>query len=232
MAEVIVALDQPSVGAALELVDTLGEAGTFYKVGLELFSRGGPQVVRELRERGKRVFLDLKLHDIPNTVAGAVAAASALDVELVTVHAAGGPEMMEAARNAAAGDTRVVAVTLLTSLSAADVETLWGREIRSIRDEVVRLAHLVRDQGLHGVVASPLEAEWVRRSLPEPFLLVTPGIRMAGGDAGDQKRVATPAGAVEAGADCLVVGRTVTAAPDPELALRTVWQEVASASDS
>lgn len=228
MAEIIVALDGMDATDALELVDHVGDAGSFYKVGLELYTRGGPDVVRDLRARNKRVFLDLKLHDIPNTVAGAVEAAAALDVELLTVHAAGGPGMLTAAR-AAAGAVRLLGVTLLTSLSPADVEVVWARDIRSIRDEVGRLAQLARDTGMDGVVASALEASWLRRSLGPDFLLVTPGIRSAGKDRGDQKRVATPADAVAAGADYLVVGRPVTRAADPRSALEALSAEVTEA---
>ena len=232
MAGVIVALDQASQEEALTLVDRLGGAGTFYKVGLELYTRAGPPVVEALRARGKRVFLDLKLHDIPNTVAGAVRAATALDVELLTVHASGGASMLEAAQEAAAGGVRLLGVTVLTSLTAAEVEDVWGREINSIRDEVARLAELANRCGMAGVVASPLEAGWIRRALGPERLIVTPGIRPAGGDQGDQARVATPASAVAAGADYLVVGRPVTRAPDPALALEALLAEVAEAEAS
>jgi len=225
-------LDQASQEEALTLVDRLGGAGTFYKVGLELYTRAGPPVVEALRARGKRVFLDLKLHDIPNTVAGAVRAATALDVELLTVHASGGASMLEAAQEAAAGGVRLLGVTVLTSLTAAEVEDVWGREINSIRDEVARLAELANRCGMAGVVASPLEAGWIRRALGPERLIVTPGIRPAGGDQGDQARVATPASAVAAGADYLVVGRPVTRAPDPALALEALLAEVAEAEAS
>ena len=222
MAELIVALDFASRKDALGLADRLGDAAGFYKVGLELYTRAGPDVVRELRARGKRVFLDLKLHDIPNTVAGAVRAASELEVELLTVHTSGGKEMMQVASAAAQGWVALLGVTLLTSLSASDVESCWGRPIRSLRDEVVRLASLVRGSGLSGVVASPQEAEALRRRLGPDPLIVTPGIRLPGGNAHDQVRVATPAEAVRAGASHLVIGRTVTAAPDPVDAMNRV----------
>jgi orotidine-5'-phosphate decarboxylase len=232
MAGIIIALDRASQQDALTLVDRLGSAGTFYKVGLELYTRSGPAVVAALRERGKRVFLDLKLHDIPNTVAGAVRAASSLDVELLTVHASGGASMLEAARDAASGGVRLLGVTVLTSLSAAELEGAWGREINSIRDEVGRLAELAHRCGIDGVVASALEAGWIRRALGPEGLIVTPGIRPAGGDQGDQKRVATPANAVEAGADYLVVGRPVTQADDPAKALEALLAEVARAEQA
>jgi orotidine-5'-phosphate decarboxylase len=232
MAGVIIALDHASQAEAMALVDRLGGSGTFYKVGLELYTRAGPTVVEALRARGKRVFLDLKLHDIPNTVAGAVRAASALDVELLTVHASGGVSMLEAAREAATGGVRLLGVTVLTSLTASEVEGVWGREINSIRDEVARLAVLAHDCGIDGVVASAMEAGWIRRALGPERLIVTPGIRPAGTDHGDQERVATPAGAVAAGADYLVVGRPVTQAVDPTLALAALLAEVAEAEAS
>lgn len=248
MAEIVVALDVPSRDEALELVDLLGDAGAFYKVGLELFTREGPPVLRDLRERGKRIFLDLKLHDIPNTVRGAVEAAADEGVELLTVHAAGGPAMLEAAAEAAegagsvgapgapgaagaagapGGGLRLLGVTILTSLSASDVGAVWGRAVPSVRDEVVRLAALGREAGLHGVVASALEAEMLKRQHGREFLVATPGIRFAGEPAHDQARVATPAEAVAAGADYLVVGRSVTAAGDPASALERMRQETA-----
>ncbi len=230
MAEIIIPLDHPSAREAFDLVDRLGPGADFYKVGLELYTVAGPPVVQELRRRGKRVFLDLKLHDIPNTVAGAVRAAAALDVSLLTLHIAGGTTMMEAARDASAGRIKLLGVTVLTSLGAAELEGVWGREIRAIRREVGRLASLAHAAGLHGVVASALEAKLIREALEPPFLIVTPGIRPAGAARGDQKRVATPADAVAAGADYLVVGRPVTQAPDPVAALAALRAEVASAA--
>lgn len=215
MTEVIVALDRSSRREALELVRTLGEDVGFYKVGFELFTRAGPDVVSELRSLGKRVFLDLKLHDIPHTVARAVQAAADLEVELLTVHVAGGPEMMKAAQAVAGEELSLVGVTLLTSLSPNDVESAWGFSIDSIRKEVVRLATLARDSGLAGVVTSPHEASAVRRRLGRGPLIVTPGIRLPRGKAHDQARTATPHAAVRAGATHLVVGRAVTAATDP-----------------
>ena len=232
MAEAIVALDFPSMEEAREMVSELGDRSDFYKVGLELYTRTGPSFVRELKGAGKRVFLDLKLHDIPKTVAGAVAAASDLGVDLLTVHAAGGPPMLEAAAGAASGGTKVVAVTVLTSLSPDDLQIVWGREIRSLREEVGRLAELAQVAGVNGVVASALEASWLRGHLGENFLIVTPGIRPAGGERGDQKRVTTPADAVLAGSDYLVVGRAVTDAGDPAAALASILEEMAEASAS
>lgn len=230
MPEVIVALDAPSRSEALELVSLLGEDAESYKVGLELFSRAGPEVVRELAGRGKGIFLDLKLHDIPNTVAGAVRAAADLEVDMLTVHSTGGRAMLEAAVEASRDRVRLLGVTVLTSFAAADVEETWGRSLNSVREEVIRLAGLARDAGLHGVVASPLEAEPLRRRFGPDFLLATPGIRLAGDEAHDQSRVTTPGDATRAGADVLVVGRTVTGASDPREALRRVRAEVADAA--
>ncbi len=229
MTDVIVALDGFALDEALAFVDRLDTASSWYKVGLELFTRAGPRVVEELSGRGKNVFLDLKLHDIPNTVAAAVRAAAALDVQLLTVHGVGGRAMLEAARDAADERTKVLAVTVLTSLTASDLETVWGREITSIRDEVARLAEMAEDVGVDGVVASVLEASWLRPAAGDDLLIVTPGIRPAGGDRGDQRRVATPTDAVEAGSDYLVIGRSVTRADDPLAALEAIRAEVALA---
>jgi orotidine-5'-phosphate decarboxylase len=232
VAGLILPLDHPSAEEALELVDLLGETADFYKVGLELYTTAGPDVVRTLRERGKRVFLDLKLHDIPNTVRRAVQAAVKLDVEFLTVHASGGASMLRAARDAADGRVRLLGVTVLTSLTGAEVEEVWGREIRSIRDEVARLAELSVESGVDGIVCSVLEAEWLRRIVPPGFVIVTPGIRPAGADRQDQSRVATPADAVASGSDFLVVGRPVTRASDPRAALSALLAEISSAQGS
>mgnify|MGYP003388743747 FL=1 len=230
MSRVIVPLDVSSKQAAMALVDRLGGQADFYKVGFELYTRSGPDVVRELVERGKQVFLDIKLHDIPNTVGRAVAVASELGVDLLTVHVSGGPSMMEAAAKARGGDLKLLGVTVLTSLSPDEMSTVWDREIRSVREEVGRLAVLASDTGMNGVVASALEASWLRRHLGEDFLIVTPGIRPAGSDAGDQSRIATPADAVAAGADYLVIGRPITQATDPAAALAAVLREIDQAS--
>jgi orotidine-5'-phosphate decarboxylase len=232
MSRVIIPLDFPSGREALSLVDKLGGQADFYKVGFELYTRSGPTVVRALVERGKRVFLDIKLHDIPNTVAGAVGAASDLGVDLLTLHAAGGPTMMEAAAEARRGELRLLAVTVLTSLSPDEMGTVWGRDIRSVREEVGRLALLSQEAGMDGVVASALEASWIRSHVGDEFLIVTPGIRPAGSDRADQSRVATPADAVEAGADFLVIGRPITGAPDPAAALADILREIEEAEAS
>ncbi len=227
MAELILPLDQPSQRDALALVDDLGEAVDFYKVGLELFTREGPSVVRALHGRGKRVFLDLKLLDIPNTVARAARAAADLDVELLTLHATGGRAMMEAAAEAVASTsrrTRLLAVTVLTSFTPDGLGETWGRSIHEVGEEVTRLARLARECGIHGVVSSAHEVARLRAALGPDALLVTPGIRLAGGAAHDQARVATPDRAVRDGADYLVVGRAITAARDRPAALAQVLE--------
>ena len=220
---VIVALDFPSRKQALKLVEVLGDAVTFVKVGAQLFTEAGPNLVGELKKRDKRVFFDLKFHDIPNTVAGAVRAAADLGVDMLTVHAAGGAAMLEAARDAAGEEgPDVVAVTLLTSLSSVDVEEIFGRSPVSLVDEVVRLAKLAVDASLPAVVASPTEVKPIRRRFGNELRVITPGIRLPGDDPGDQSRYATPSDAERAGADFIVVGRSVTAAANPAEAFEKV----------
>lgn len=227
MSGIIIALDLPSREQALDLVDGLGESVDFYKVGSPLFTRSGPAFIAELRARRKRVFLDLKYHDIPSTVANAVASAAELDVELITLHASGGEAMMRAAREAV-GDhgPRLLGVTILTSFTADDVEQVWNKEIISVRDEVARLTNLAVDAGLHGVVTSPLEVESLKRRHGPALIVVTPGIRPAGDRLGDQARTATPADASRAGADFLVIGRPVLTADDPLAVVRGIRREL------
>lgn len=230
MSTLIIALDRPDPEQALALVDRLGDDADFYKVGAELFTAAGPAVVAALRDRGKRVFLDLKYHDIPNTVAAAVRSAGALGVDLLTVHASGGTAMLEAAAQAAApAGTTVVAVTLLTSMSNADVEAVWNRPIPALRGEVERLTELALRAGLNGVVASPLEVESLKRRHGADCIVVTPGVRPVGAARDDQARTATAGDAARAGADFLVIGRPVHAAADPVAALRALREEVAVA---
>jgi orotidine-5'-phosphate decarboxylase len=226
MTELVVALDVPSQREALALVDALDDDIEFFKVGLELYTLEGPGVVRALHGRGKRVFLDLKLFDIPNTVAKAVAAASALEVELLTIHTAGGRRMMEAAVEAADNGLDLLGVTVLTSSSAAEVAEVWGRPVEVVEPEVVRLARLAREAGLAGVVASPREAATLREALGPDALIVTPGIRLPSDAVGDQVRVATPESAVAAGATHLVVGRPIRGADDPAAAARTFVEAI------
>lgn len=226
MAELILPLDQPSQRHALALVDDLGDDVDFYKVGLELFTRAGPGVVRALHGRGKRVFLDLKLLDIPNTVAGAVRAAAELDVELLTVHATGGEAMLAAAAEAAGGRLRLLAVSVLTSFSADELSSVWGRPVHDLEAEVQRLAALARSSGIDGVVSSAHEVAALRGALGPEAVLVTPGIRLQGGPAHDQRRVATPEQAVRDGADYLVVGRAITGADDRHAAVVQVVESM------
>ncbi len=230
MAEVAIALDVPSRAAASDLVDRLQPQANFFKVGLELFVRAGPSVVLELRSRGRRVFLDLKLHDIPNTVAAAARAAADLEAELLTVHALGGRRMIEAARAAVEGSsTRLIAVTALTSLSGGDLAATRGTSGADRGEEVARLATLAMESGVHGVVASPMEVPILRDRLSPGSVIVTPGIRLSGDGPDDHTGVATPAEAARAGADILVIGRSVTRAADPREALARVQAELEDA---
>jgi len=226
MADIIIPLDVPDRTAALMLVERLGSGADFYKVGHQLFTAEGPGVVQRLRDAGKRVFLDLKYHDIPHTVARGIQSAVELGAELVTVHVSGGDAMMRAAADAAADRAQVVGVTVLTSMTVTDVEAVWDREISALREETVRLATLAKDAGLSGVVCSPLEVRAVKRAAGEDFLVVTPGIRFEGEQTHDQARVATPGSAVQEGADYLVIGRAITAADDPRTALARAREEI------
>ena len=230
MTQLIVALDVPSQRDALALVDRLDDDVDFFKVGLELYTREGPGVVRALHGRGKRVFLDLKLFDIPNTVAKAVEAAARLEVELLTIHTSGGRRMMEAAVGAAGSGLSLLGVTVLTSFEAGEVAEVWGRGMDDVEPEVVRLARLAREAGVPGVVASPREASVLRQALGPDALIVTPGIRLPSDDVGDQVRVATPGAAVRAGATHLVVGRPIRAAPDPAAAARVFMRAIEEAA--
>ena len=233
MKDLIIALDLPTAESALELVDTLGESAGYYKVGAQLFTRAGPELIAELKDREKKVFLDLKYHDIPHTVARSVESAAELGVDMLTIHASGGSAMMRAAREAVALDgPTLVGVTLLTSFTAADVEEVWDKELRSLRDDVARLAALAAEAGLDGVVSSALEVEALKRRHGGDFLVITPGIRPEGEAPEDQSRVATPAEAILGGADYLVVGRPIHAADDPAAALASLLDEIAAAGET
>lgn len=227
---VILALDFPSPGAALAWLATHPRAPRRVKVGLELFTAAGPSVVAALRDKGRAVFLDLKLHDIPHTVAGAVRAAARLQIEFLTLHAAGGERMLrsavEAAAEAGAAAPRLLGVTVLTSLDADALAQLGLPG--SPAERVLRWARLCRQAGLAGVVASSHEAAAIRRECGPDFLIVTPGVRSAGAPRHDQARVATPAEALAAGADFLVVGRSLTAVPDPDAALAELAAGIAA----
>lgn len=215
--DVIIACDFPSAEETFRFLDFFTGRKPFVKIGMELFYSQGPAIVREMKERGHKIFLDLKLHDIPNTVKRAMAVLRDLDVDICNLHASGTIAMMEAALE---GLTRpngtrplLIAVTQLTSTSQAGLEELLIHE--PMESVVMQYAKNARKAGLDGVVCSPLEAEAVHRACGEYFLTVTPGIRFAQGDAGDQKRIMTPAAAREVGADYIVVGRPVTQADDP-----------------
>ncbi len=225
--KIIVALDFPTADQALELVAKLDPQRCRLKVGKELFTRSGPELVRTLVADGYDVFLDLKYHDIPNTVARACAAAADLGVWMVNVHALGGEKMMRAAREALEGLEKrplLIAVTILTSMGEDDLPGIGLSG--SPADNVRRLAALAQASGLDGVVCSPQEVTMLRGELDSAFALVTPGIRPAGGDKGDQTRIMTPAQALDAGSSYLVIGRPITAAPDPLAALAAIEAEL------
>ena len=226
----IVALDVPDLDAARAMVSTLGAACDYYKVGSELFTVVGPEVVRELREEGKRVFLDLKLHDIPNTVRNAAAAAAAMGATLLTVHAAGGLDMVRASVEGAGSTCGVLAVTVLTSMDAHAIAAAWGRESVDVSTEVVRLATVATSAGAHGVVCAGSEVEAVRVASQDRLAALVPGIRFADGSRNDQRRVVSPYEAARAGARYLVLGRAVTAAPDPMRAFSRVQEELQRAA--
>ena len=231
IARLAVALDTPDWATFESWADRFGPRVEFLKVGLEAYVRWGPRAVARAREAGARVFLDLKLHDIPNTVAGAVSAASDLGAELLTLHAGGGPTMMAAAAEAAAragAGLQLLAVTVLTHLEPEELDRLAMPGPPAARAE--GWARLARQAGCAGVVCSPLEAAPLRAALPRPFRIVTPGVRLPEGDRGDQRRVATPGAAIAAGADLLVVGRPLTRAEHPEEALEVFAREIAAAT--
>lgn len=243
--KLILALDFPTLEPALEIAQSLAAIVGIFKINIQLFTAEGPQSVRQLHELGSGVFLDLKFHDIPNTVKGAVASAVALPgVHLLDVHALGGLEMMQAAvkaRNDAQGANRasapkLLAITILTSMDNAALKGVGITGPASRR--VVQLAKLAKQAGMDGVVASPQEVRAIRKACGKNFLIVVPGIRpMVGGGptkgrrhkTDDQARVATPAEAIRAGADYLVIGRPITGAPDPEAAARAILEEISSA---
>jgi len=224
----IVALDVSSAAAAQKIVAAVGDSAFLYKVGKQLFTAEGPAIVRDLVASGRRVFLDLKFHDIPNTVAAAVAAAAKMNISMLTVHASGGSRMLKAATDAAAASSSkpmVLGVTVLTSFRDADVQEVGfsGR----VLDNVLRLAALARSCGCGGIVTSAKEAAEVRRELGAGFAIITPGVRPAGSKVDDQARVVTPAEAIANGASHIVVGRPITAAADPAAAAQAVVEEMA-----
>ena len=229
MAELIVALDVQTREEAVAKVKTIGDPVGFYKIGLELFTAEGPDVVKAVKDLGKKVFLDLKFHDIPRTVERAVGSAGRLGVDLLTIHSVGGKAMIRAAADAArafgANSPKVLAVTVLTSLDQSDLADV-GIAGRTPAEQVAAMARFATANGAHGLVCSPKEVGALSATLPKGTLFVTPGVRPAGAAVGDQKRVATPADAVRDGATHLVVGRPILAAADPAAAARAILAEI------
>jgi len=226
----IVALDVSSAAAAQKIVAAVGDSALTYKVGMQLFTAEGPGVVRDLVASGRRVFLDLKYHDIPSTVAAAVREAAELGVSMLTIHAAGGAKMLRAAVDAAHSVNpalMVLGVTVLTSMDDHDLDKVGVHS--PVVDQVLRLASLAITNGCQGVVASALEASELRLKLGDHFLIVTPGVRPAGKDHGDQSRVVTPAEAIAAGSTYIVVGRPITAAPNPGAEARSILDQMSLA---
>jgi len=231
--KLIVALDVKTLDEAALMVKKLGPTVRVFKVGMGLFTAYGPDAVKMVHDKGAKVFLDLKFHDIPNTVAHAVRSAARLGVFMMNIHAMGGSEMMSAASSAAAevaaaagsGNRPILlGVTVLTSMDQASIGEI-GVD-RKIGEEVIALARLAKDAGLDGVVASPNETSLIRQNLGKDFVIVTPGIRPAGSEKGDQKRIMTPADAVKAGADYIVVGRPVIEAKDPVSTAKDIIKEM------
>jgi orotidine-5'-phosphate decarboxylase len=221
---IIAALDVPTEREALQLIGTLGDSVGFYKVGLQLFTACGPSVVERVKQSGARLFLDLKFHDIPNTVEHAVQSAVALGVDLLTIHLCGGGAMIAAAAKAAGDKTLVLGVTVLTS---SNRETLRETGVESeVEPQVLRLAQLALDNGVRGIVASPQELGALRGKFGCALTIVTPGVRPAWAAANDQKRIMTPAEAVRAGADHLVIGRPITAHKSPREAVERIVEEL------
>lgn len=227
VARVFVAVTSDCGSSAAEIISPLRGLPVGIKIGLELFTREGPQIVERVRDMGFQVFLDLKFHDIPHTVEGAVRSACLLRPDILNVHASGGIGMMRAAAGAASSGTMLIAVTILTSLDSSDLE-LFAPGI-SPGDAAVRLAVAARSAGLAGAVCSPHEVGPIRQATDRDFFIITPGVRPADSSLDDQKRVMTPGGAIRAGADSLVVGRPVTGAPDPRRAALEILREVEEA---
>jgi orotidine-5'-phosphate decarboxylase len=225
--KLIVALDVSTAAAAKGIVAAIGDSALTYKVGMQLYTAEGPQMVRDLVASGRHVFLDLKYHDIPNTVAAAVREAAQLGVSMLTVHAAGGSKMLRSAVDEARAinpNLLVLGVTVLTSLDDSDLEEIGFH--RKLQDEVLRLSELALANGLQGIVTSAREASAVRSKVGNNFAIVTPGVRPAGASHGDQARVVTPAQAIAAGASQIVVGRPITEAADPAAAARAILQQI------
>lgn len=232
----IVALDVSTMDAMKSIVSSLGDSVSFYKVGMELFYAEGDQTVRYLQDQGKHVFLDLKLHDIPNTVAHGVSSLTRLGANLITIHGQGGPIMMKAAAQAARESAeqlgierpKLLAITVLTSFDDEAWTSIGGQ--LPISNQVIRLAKLAKESGMDGVVCSALEAKMIREACGPNFLIVTPGIRPSFAATNDQKRIATPASALADGASRLVIGRPITQAANPQEAARLIIEEMESLS--
>jgi orotidine-5'-phosphate decarboxylase len=221
----IVALDFPNQAKALALVSVLSNAVSTYKIGLQLYTSEGPGIIRAIAATGAKIFLDLKLHDIPNTVSKAVAAAGELGVQMLTVHLSGGRAMIEAAVAARSPNLSLLGVTVLTSSTP---ETLSETGVNSgIEEQVLRLAELGKNSGIDGLITSPREVRILRERLGDEMKLITPGVRPSWAAANDQKRFATPGEALKSGADYLVIGRPITADPDPRAAVERVLEEIA-----
>jgi orotidine-5'-phosphate decarboxylase len=227
-----IALDFADRCEALDLVDSLGDLCQWFKVGMELYYAEGNAFIQDLRDRGFDVFLDLKLHDIPNTVAGAVRSATQSGASLLTVHASGGAAMMSAAASAASAPNapKLLAVTVLTSMDAAQLAGIGITDTPA--QQVMRLAKLAQTSGINGMVCSPEEVAALRAALGPEALLVVPGIRPTGADAADQKRIATPAAAIADGASMLVVGRPITRAANPAAAAKAILEEISAQTSS
>jgi orotidine-5'-phosphate decarboxylase len=226
----IVALDVPDAASALALADRLDNSCQWFKVGMELFTAAGPALLEPLLKRGHSIFLDLKFHDIPNTVAGAVRSAAALGVHMMTIHAGGGPAMLSAARSALDGiahPPQLLAVTVLTSIDSAQLQAT-GVD-RAPSEQVALLARMGLEAGIRGFVCSPQEVAALRMLTGPEGVLVVPGIRPAGSETGDQKRIAAPVDALRAGASYLVVGRPITQAPDPSAGAAAILNEMSEA---
>lgn len=223
----IVALDVSSAEAAQKIVSAVGESANLFKVGKQLFTAEGPQIVRDLVASSRRVFLDLKFHDIPNTVAAAVAESAKLNVAMLTVHASGGSKMLRAAVEAASKadvPPMILAVTVLTSMGDSDLPGIGVRG--TVIDQTLRLATLAITNGCDGIVTSAHEVRELRSELGDEFAIVTPGVRPAGSDQQDQARVVTPAEAISAGVTHIVVGRPITAALDPSAAAKEIIRQI------
>lgn len=232
--KIIVALDVGDEESAIALIDRL-ESVTFWKVGLELFTSAGPRILQVLKSRQKRIFLDLKFHDIPNTVAGACRSAARYGVDLMTIHATSGKDALKAAKEAVeegaaqvgVKPTKLIAVTVLTSISSRQLAMDLKVPVE-LPEYALDMALMAQEAGLDGAVCSPLEVTQLRQTCGDNFLLVCPGVRPNWADQGDQKRSLTPAQAIQAGADYLVIGRPITAAAEPELAWQRISQELAT----